>query len=177
VLGESADDGGLMAEATVFGSPDELKTAVGRHLGYSDWLEVTQDRINQFAEATDDHQWIHVDAERAAKGPFGQTVAHGYLTLALVSALLPQLIEVRNVSMSINYGTNKVRFPSPVPVGSLVRAKAEIVSADAIAGGVQATFLTMIEREGAEKPCCVAESIIRYLTSEQPADEAESAGA
>ena len=106
-----------MAEATVFGSPDELKTAVGRHLGYSDWLEVTQDRINQFAEATDDHQWIHVDPERAAKGPFGQTIAHGYLTLSLVSALLPQLIEVRNVSMSINYGTNKVRFPFPCARG------------------------------------------------------------
>jgi acyl dehydratase len=166
-----------MAEATIFGSPDELKTGVGWHLGYSDWFEVTQDRINQFADATDDHQWIHVDPERAAKGPFGQTIAHGYLTLSLVSALLPQLIEVRNVSMSINYGTNKVRFPSPLPVGSLVRAKAEIVSADAVPGGVQATFLTMIEREGAEKPCCVAESIIRYLAGDKTTDEAESPGA
>jgi len=154
-----------MTEATVFDSPADLKAAVGKHLGCSDWLEVTQDRIDQFADATDDHQWIHVDPERAADGPFGRTIAHGYLTLSLVSALLPRLIEVGNVSMSINYGTNRVRFPSPVPVGSLVRAKAQILAVDEVPGGVQATFLTTIEREGSEKPCCVAESIIRYLAS------------
>jgi acyl dehydratase len=152
-----------MAETTVFDNPEELKTAVGRHLGYSEWLEVTQERVNQFADATDDHQWIHVDPERAAKGPFGRTIAHGYLTLSLVSALLPQLIDVRNLAMAINYGTNKVRFPSPVPVGSLVRANSQILSVDDVPGGVQVTFLTTIEREGADKPSCVVESIIRYL--------------
>ena len=103
---------------THFASPYDLKGAVGAKLGYSDWLEVTQERIDHFADATDDHQWIHVDPERAAKGPFGTTIAHGYLTLSLVSALLPRLFEVDQVSMSINYGTNRVRFPSPVAVGS-----------------------------------------------------------
>jgi acyl dehydratase len=153
----------MMAKPTVFGSPGELRTAVGRDLGYSDWVEVTQERVNKFADATDDHQWIHVDPARAATGPFGRTIAHGYLTLSLVSALLPKLIEVRNISMSINYGTNRVRFPSPVPVGSLVRAKAQILGVDDVPGGVQVTYLTTIEREGADKPCCVVESIIRYL--------------
>jgi acyl dehydratase len=157
-----------MAEPTVFDNPEELKAAVGRHLGYSDWFEVTQERVNQFADATDDHQWIHVDPERAAKGPFGRTIAHGYLTLSLVSALLPQLMEVHNISMAINYGTNKVRFPSPVPVGSLIRASADIISADEVPGGVQVTTLTTIEREDSAKPCCVAESIIRYLASSKP---------
>ncbi len=160
-----------MAAATVFASTDELKGAVGQHLGYSDWLEITQERIDQFADATDDHQWIHVDTERAARGPFGKTIAHGYLTLSLVSTLLPQLIDVKNVSMKINYGTNKVRFPSPVPVGSLVRAKAEVLSVEEVPGGVQASFLTAIEREGGDKPCCVVESIIRYLASDPPSGE------
>ncbi len=152
-----------MVEPTVFASAEDLRAAVGRHLGYSDWLEVTQERVNQFADATDDHQWIHVDPERAAKGPFGRTIAHGYLTLALVSALLPRLIEVPDISMAINYGTNKVRFPSPVSVGSLIHAKAQILSVDDVPGGVQVTFQTTIECEGADKPCCVVESIIRYL--------------
>ena len=163
-----------MAEETVFTCPDDLKTGVGRHLGYSDWLEVTQEMINQFADATNDHQWIHVDPERASNGPFGRTIAHGYLTLSLVSSLLPQLVTVRNVSMSINYGTNKVRFPAPMPVGSRVRAKTEIVSAEPVPGGVQATFSTVIEREGAEKPCCVAETIIRYLAADHTAGQVES---
>ena len=154
-----------MAEATRFASPYDLKGAVGTKLGYSDWLEITQERIDRFADATDDHQWIHVDPERAAKGPFGTTVAHGYLTLSLVSALLPRLVEVDEVSMSINYGTNRVRFPSPVAVGSRVRASSEIVAVEDVPGGVQATFLTTIDRDGGEKPCCVAESIIRYLAS------------
>jgi acyl dehydratase len=152
-----------MAEPTVFANPEELKTAVGQQLGHSDWIEVTQEKVNMFADATDDHQWIHVDPDRAAKGPFGVTIAHGYFTLSLVSALLPRLIEVRNVSMSINYGSNKVRFPAPVPVGSLVRASAQILSVDDVPGGAQVTFLTTIEREGSDKPCCVVESIIRYL--------------
>ncbi len=151
--------------ATRFANPYELKGAIGVKLGHSDWLEITQERIDCFADATDDHQWIHVDAERAAKGPFGTTIAHGYLTLSLVSALLPRLVEVDEVSMSINYGTNRVRFPSPVTVGSRVRASSEIVAVDDVPGGVQTTFLTTVEREGGEKPCCVAESIIRYLAS------------
>src|SRR5271157_3254537 len=130
-----------MAQATVFENLQDLKAAAGRHLGYSDWLEITQDRVNQFADATDDHQWIHVDPERAAKGPFGRTVAHGYLTLSLVSTLLSQLMKVRNISMAINYGANKVRFPSPVPVGSLIRAGAQILSVDDVPGGVQVTTL------------------------------------
>jgi acyl dehydratase len=154
-----------MAVATRFASPFDLKGAVGTKLGYSDWLEMTQERIDRFADATDDHQWIHVDPKRAARGPFGMTIAHGYLTLALVSALLPRLVEVDEVAMSINYGTNRVRFPSPVTVGSRIRASSEIVAVEDVPGGVQATFLTTIERDGGEKPCCVAESIIRYLTS------------
>jgi acyl dehydratase len=152
-----------MAEVTVFENPEALKTAVGRHLGYSDWFEITQDRVNLFADATEDHQWIHVDPERAAKGPFGHTIAHGFLTLSLVSALVPQLIEVRGISMAINYGTNKVRFPSPVPVGSLIRAGGQILSVEDVSGGVQLTNLITVEREGADKPCCVVEWITRYI--------------
>jgi len=158
-----------MAEVTVFENLEELKAAAGRHLGYSDWFEITQDRVSQFADATGDHQWIHVDPERAARGPFGRTIAHGFLTLSLASMLLPQLIHVRNISMAINYGTNKVRFPSPVPVGSLIRAGAQILAAEDVPGGVQVTTLVTIEREGAEKPSCVAELISRYLALGEPA--------
>jgi len=149
----------------MFASPEELRGAVGRALGPSDWLEVTQQRIDRFADATDDHQWIHVDPTRAADGPFGRTIAHGYLTLSLLSALLPQLVQVGNVALMINYGTNKVRFPAPVPVGSLVRATSEILAVDDVEGGVQVTFRTTIARQGQAKPCCVAESIIWYLTA------------
>jgi acyl dehydratase len=152
-----------MAEMTVFENLDEVKASAGRDLGHSDWLEITQDRINLFADATDDHQWIHVDPERAASGPFGRTIAHGYLTLSLVAGLTSQLIEVHNIKMAINYGTNKVRFPSPVPVGSRIRASARILSVEEVAGGAQVTNLVTIEVEGSEKPCCVVESIVRYL--------------
>jgi acyl dehydratase len=148
---------------TVLDGIDAVKAAVGRHLGTSDWLEVTQDRIDRFADATGDHQWIHVDPERAAAGPFGTTIAHGYLTLSLSNALLPEIVEVRGVSMGVNYGTGKVRFPAPVPVGSRVRASAELVAADDVAGGVQTTILITVEVEGAEKPACVIESLSRYL--------------
>jgi len=147
----------------VFENLTELKAAVGLQLGHTDWLEITQDRVNQFADATGDHQWIHVDTERAAAGPFGRTIAHGYLTLSLVSVLMPQLMEVHGISMAINYGTNKVRFPAPVPVGSLIRASGQIRSVDDVPGGVQATVLVTVEREGSEKPCCVVESITRFL--------------
>ena len=115
--------------ATVFADPDAVKQAVGTHLGYSDWMVVDQDRIDRFADATGDHQWIHVDPEQAKDGPFGATIAHGYLTLSLTNLFLPQLVTVEKLSMGINYGVNKVRFPTPVTVGSRVRGGAEIVEA------------------------------------------------
>lgn len=152
--------------ATVFESPRDLLDNVGKHLGYSDSLEITQERINLFAEATGDHQWIHVDPERAAKGPFGKPIAHGYLTLSLASYFLPRIIEVRNIAMGVNYGTDKVRFPAPVPVGSKVRAAAELVKAEEVKGGVQATIRVSIEVEGAERPSCVVDTISRYFPKE-----------
>ncbi|MFI9025052.1 MaoC family dehydratase [Streptomyces sp. NPDC053560] len=151
-----------MADPRVFGSLDELRGAVGEELGPSDWLEVDQKRIDLFADATGDHQWIHVDQEKAKAGPFGTTIAHGYLTLSLLPALVPQLMRVDNVKMGINYGTNKVRFPSPVPVGSRVRATAKIAEVAEVAGGVQLTTTVTVEREGGDKPVCVAESVSRF---------------
>jgi acyl dehydratase len=150
-------------EPIVFDGLGELKAAVGTELGPSDWHEITQRQIDLFAEATGDHQWIHVDLERAAAGPFGTTIAHGYLTLALVSYLLPQTIRVQGISMGINYGTNKVRFPTPVPVGSRVRARGKIASVDDVAGGVQMMTVVTIEIDGNEKPACVVESLSRYI--------------
>ena len=152
--------------ATVFKSPAELKSAVGKHLGYSDWLEISQQRVNQFADATGDHQWIHVDAERAKKGPFGACIAHGYLTLSLVSMFLPQIIEVHGISMGINYGTEKVRFPAPVTVGSRVRGGAELVGVEDVKGGVQATVRVTVEIEGKDKPACVVDTISRYYAAQ-----------
>ncbi len=149
---------------TVLDGIDAVKAAVGSHLGTSDWLEITQDRIDRFADATGDHQWIHVDPERAAAGPFGTTIAHGYLTLSLSNALLPEIVEVQGISMGVNYGTGKVRFPAPVPVGSRIRASAELVAADDVVGGVQTTIVITVEVEGGAKPACVIESISRYLT-------------
>ena len=149
--------------ATVFESPEELKQAVGQHLGYSDWLEIRQDRIDQFAEATDDRQWIHVDPERAAQGPFGACIAHGYLTLSLVNRFLPEIVEVRGISMGVNYGANRLRFPAPVPVGSKVRGGAELVAAEDVKGGVQATIRVTVEIEGSERPACVVDTISRYF--------------
>ncbi len=148
---------------TVLSGIDEVKAAVGRHLGTSDWLEITQERIDQFADATGDDQWIHVDPDRAAAGPFGTTIAHGYLTLSLSNALLPDIVEVQGVSMGVNYGVGKVRFPAPVPVGGRIRATAELTAADDVAGGVQTTVLITVELEGSDKPACVIESISRYL--------------
>ncbi|MGA8678977.1 MAG: MaoC family dehydratase [Acidimicrobiales bacterium] len=150
-------------EPTVFEGLDELRGAVGTELGPSEWHEITQRQIDLFAEATGDHQWIHVDPERAKAGPFGTTIAHGFLTLSLISYLLPQVIRVSGISMGINYGANRVRFPAPVPVGSRVRARGRIQSVDDVAGGVQMTTLVTIEVEGNEKPACVVESISRYL--------------
>jgi acyl dehydratase len=148
---------------TVLDGPEAVQAAVGTHLGYSDWLEITQDRIDTFAEATGDHQWIHVDPERAKDGPYGTTIAHGYLTLSLSNLFLPQIVEVTGFSMGINYGTGKIRFPAPVPVGSKVRGGAELTAVEEIDGGVQAHVTITIEVEGGTKPACVIESISRYL--------------
>lgn len=145
-----------------FSSIDELLTAVGEQLGTSDWLEITQEQVNLFADATGDHQWIHVDAERAKEGPFGQTIAHGYLTLSLLPQLLHQIYHVEGVRMGINYGLNKVRFPAPVPVGSRVRATAVLSEVKPVTGGVQSEATVTIEIEGSDKPACVAESVVRY---------------
>ncbi|MFI1580737.1 MaoC family dehydratase [Embleya sp. NPDC020630] len=148
---------------TVFTDLRQIKDAVGKHLGHSDWLEITQERINLFADATGDHQWIHVDVEKAKEGPFGAPIAHGYLTLALSNLFLPQILEVRNISMGVNYGMEKVRFPAPVPVGSRVRGGAEIVAVADIAGGVQVVNRITVEIEGSAKPACVIDSVTRYL--------------
>ncbi|WP_069814266.1 MaoC family dehydratase [Streptomyces sp. TP-A0874] len=151
-----------MAEPRVFGSPDELRSAVGEQLGTTDWLEIDQQRIDRFAEATGDHQWIHVDPKLAADGPFGTTIAHGYLTLSLLPAFVPQLLHVEGVRMGVNYGVNKVRFPAPVPVGSRLRASAVVTEVAEVTGGVQLTTKVTVEREGGEKPVCVAESVSRF---------------
>lgn len=139
-----------------------MKALVGEHLGYSDYIEITQERVNQFAEATGDHQWIHVDVERAkAESPFGGPIAHGYLTLSLGPMLYPTVVNITGFSMGVNYGANKVRFPSPVPVGARVRLGVELLSVDDINGGVQSTMQFTFEAEGADKPSCVAEIIFR----------------
>ncbi|MFO0692468.1 MAG: MaoC family dehydratase [Polyangiales bacterium] len=148
---------------TVFHNLDELKAAVGKDLGATDWLTITQDRIDEFARATGDDQWIHVDPERAAKGPFGATIAHGYLTMSLSNYFLPQLVEVRGISMGVNYGVDKVRFPSPVKVNQRVRGRAQVASVEDVKGGVQAKIVITIEIDGESKPACVIESLSRYL--------------
>jgi acyl dehydratase len=142
---------------------DELVASEGSQLGPSDWLEVTQDRVNLFAEATDDHQWIHVDPERAASGPFGGTIAHGLLTLSLLPHFTRQLYTVQNITMAVNYGYNKVRFITPVRVGAKIRARAQIASVAALDGAVQATLSTTVEIEGSDKPAAVVESIARFI--------------
>jgi acyl dehydratase len=147
----------------MFKGLDELVAAEGSQLGPTDWMEVSQDRVNLFADATDDHQWIHVDPERAATGPFGGTIAHGLLTLSLVPQFMHQLYTVENITMAINYGYNKVRFITPVPVGAKIRARAEISSIARLDGVVQATMTTTVEIEGADKPAAVAESIARFI--------------
>ena len=141
---------------------DELKTLVGEHLGYSPYVEITQEQVNTFADATGDHQWIHVDPERAKASPFGGPIAHGYLTLSLGPMLSPQVFVVEGISMAVNYGAGKIRFPSPVPVGSKLRLGATLMSVDDVAGGAQVTIEFVFEVEGASKPSCVAEVIFRY---------------
>ncbi len=141
---------------------DELTPLIGSELGVSDWLEITQERIDTFADATDDHQWIHVDPARAKDGPFGKTIAHGYLTLSLIIPLWTQLLDVRDVRNKLNYGLNKVRFPSPVPVGSKVRVRASLASVEEVAGGAQLTLDVVVECDGSEKPACVAQPVFRF---------------
>jgi acyl dehydratase len=149
---------------TTFASPKDLLDATGTQLGPTDWITITQDQINKFAEATLDNQWIHVDTERAKAGPFGAPIAHGYLTMSLASHFLAELVRVSGISMGINYGAEKVRFPSPVPVGSRLRGRGELLDAKEVPGGVQATTRITIEREGSEKPAAIVEAVSRYLT-------------
>ena len=151
---------------TVFNTPAEIKGTEGKHLGYSDWVEIKQDRINMFADATGDHQWIHVDPERAKDGPFGVCIAHGYLTLSLVNMFLPQIVEVRGIRMGVNYGCDRVRFPSPVKVDSKVRGGGEVVKVEEVkGGGVQVTVRITVEIEGGERPACVVDTISRFYTA------------
>ena len=152
---------------TDFANPAALLAAgknVPVDLGYSDWVEVDQDRINQFADATGDHQWIHVDPERAREGPFGCCIAHGFLTLALVSSFMPQLCNVKEFALGINYGSDRVRYPAPVPVGSRVRGHGELVSAQPIGeGGAQVIIRVSRELANGDRPACVADIVSRYL--------------
>jgi acyl dehydratase len=141
---------------------DALKARTGEQLGHSDWHEITQDQVDRFADATGDHQWIHVDPERANASPFGGTIAHGYLTLSLAPALLQEVWRVEGISMGLNYGINRLRFPAPVPVGSKLRLGARLAAVDDIAGGAQGTLELTFEVEGQDKPGCVAEVVYRY---------------
>lgn len=153
-----------MAQPRVFTSLDELRGADGEEFGPSDWLEIDQRRIDLFAEATGDRQWIHVDPERAAGGPFGGTIAHGYLTLSLLPVFTSELMRVRGVRLALNYGVNRVRFPAPVPVGARVCATARVTEVAEVSGGVQLTTAVTVRQEGQPKPVCVAESVSRYLS-------------
>jgi acyl dehydratase len=146
----------------IFNGPDELKAAAGTNVGVSDWFTVDQTRIDTFADATDDHQWIHVDAEKAKAGPFGTTIAHGFLSLSLLVPLVAQTYRVEGVKMGVNYGLNKVRFTSPVPVGSKVRANVDVADVSEVGGGaLQVTLKVTVEIEGAERPALVAEWLTR----------------
>jgi acyl dehydratase len=149
---------------TQVNSIDELKGLIGTHVGYGEYLTVTQEAVNQFADATGDHQWIHIDPVRAAAGPFGGTIAHGYMTLSLIPALLNGVMQVAGVKMGVNYGSNKVRFTSPVLVGSQVRAGSTLVTVEEIPGGAQVTMDIVIEIKDAPKPACFAQVVTRYYT-------------
>ncbi len=149
--------------ATTVQGIDTFHHLVGTHLGYSTWHRIDQGQINLFAEATGDHQWIHVDPERAKGGPFGTTIAHGYLTLSLAPALLGEIMVVEGMSMGVNYGCNKVRFPAPVPVGSNLRLGLAVAEVEDVKGGVQVVLDLTFETEGAAKPSCVAQVVYRYF--------------
>ena len=142
----------------------DLPDLVGTDLGHSTWITIEQQRIDTFADATDDHQWIHVDPDRAESGPFGTTIAHGYLTLSMLIPLWEQLLEVDGVTTKVNYGLNRVRFPSPVPAGSAIRLGARIAEVTEIEGGVQVVVDATIEAEGAPKPVCIAQPVFRFYT-------------
>ena len=147
----------------IFETPHELKSHVGERIGESEWLEVTQERIDTFADATGDHQWIHVDPEKAKDGPYGKTIAHGYLTMSLVNLFLPEIADVRGFRMGVNYGADRLRFPAPVPVGSRIRGVGELIAAeDTKDGAVQATIRVTVEIEGGSRPGCVVDTISRY---------------
>ena len=145
-----------------FPKPEALRDAVGEHIGYSQWRVVDQAQVDAFADATGDHQWIHVDAERAARGPFGTTIAHGYLVLSLLPSMAVEVYRVDGVRMAINYGLNRVRFPAPLPTGSAVRAGIRVLSVEDIAGGLHVVNEVTVERQGESKPCCVAETVSRF---------------
>jgi acyl dehydratase len=145
-----------------FGSLDAVREAVGEELGHSPWRVVDQAQVDAFAEATGDRQWIHVDPERAARGPFGTTIAHGYLVLSLLPSLAAEIYRVEGIRMAVNYGLNRVRFPSPVPTGSSVRARVRLVSAEEIEGGLHVINEVTVEREAHDKPSCVAETVSRF---------------
>jgi acyl dehydratase len=147
---------------TVARGLDGLRKLAGTDFGPGDWLEITQERVNTFADATGDHQWIHVDPERARGGPFGGTIAHGYLTLALIIPLWTQLLRIEDVAMAVNYGLNRVRFPAPVPVGSQIRLHARVAAVEEVPGGVQLTVELTMELRGSDKPAVVAEALYRY---------------
>jgi acyl dehydratase len=148
--------------STIVETLDDLRPLVGTSLGSSEWVEIDQARIDTFADATDDHQWVHVDPGRAKNGPFGTTIAHGYLTLALLIPMWTEILDVTQVSAKVNYGLGKVRFPAPVPAGSKIRATATLAALEDITGGVQITIDAVIERDGSDKPACVAQPIFRF---------------
>ncbi|MET8427669.1 MaoC family dehydratase [Nocardia sp. NPDC004860] len=151
-----------ISTSTTVESPAQLLGLVGELLGTSNWREVTQPDVDRFAQATGDEQWIHIDVERAASGPFGGTIAHGYMTLSLIAPLMADVLHITNLGMGVNYGLNKARFPAPVLVGSRVRLSARVAAAEQIKGGVQIIAAVTIEREGGDKPVCVAEAVLRY---------------
>lgn len=145
-----------------FSSIAEMRGASGTDLGYSSWIEIDQKHVNLFADATGDHQWIHVDPQRAAAGPFKTTIAHGYMTLGLLSVILGEVMSVGGIRMAVNYGLNKVRFPAPLPVDSRARGHVKIIEVTSVPGGIQVISVVTIEREGGDKPVCVAESVARF---------------
>ncbi|WP_158839472.1 MaoC family dehydratase [Saccharothrix deserti] len=148
---------------TTVNGPAEILALAGQDLGHTDWREITQSRVDTFADATDDHQWIHTDPERAASGPFGTTIAHGYLTLSLMIPMFGELLEINGIRMSVNYGLEKVRFPSPVPVGSKVRLAGTVASVEEVKGnGVQMVLDFTVEIDGSDKPACVARAVYRH---------------
>jgi acyl dehydratase len=157
-----------MTPVQTYETLDALKTKIGQSIGQSDWIDIPQSRIQQFADATDDHQWIHLDVERAKAGPFKSTIAHGFLTLSLLPAMMNSAYRIAEVGMGVNYGLNRVRFPAPVPAGGRVRGNFKLLSCEPIPGGAQTTVEVTIELEGASKPVCIAESVGRMFVATAP---------